>query len=74
MPVRLIEAGGMPPPILAFQQMMSDHLHTAVHIGQNVASTPKLVWMIQRREKLKNGVFWDVTPCGSCKNRHFGGT
>jgi hypothetical protein len=23
---------------------------------------------------LKNGVFWDVTPCGSCKNRHFGGT
>jgi hypothetical protein len=19
----------------------------------------------------KNGVFWDVTPCGSCKNRHF---
>jgi hypothetical protein len=21
----------------------------------------------------KNGVFWDVTPCGSCKNRHFGG-
>jgi hypothetical protein len=19
---------------------------------------------------LKNGVFWDVTPCGSCKNRH----
>jgi hypothetical protein len=24
--------------------------------------------------KLKNGVFWDVTPCGSCKNRRFGGT
>jgi hypothetical protein len=23
---------------------------------------------------LKNGVFWLVTPCGSCKNRHFGGT
>jgi hypothetical protein len=21
----------------------------------------------------KNGVFWDVTPCGSCKNRRFGG-
>jgi hypothetical protein len=21
-----------------------------------------------------NGVFWDVTPCGSCKNRRFGGT
>jgi hypothetical protein len=23
---------------------------------------------------MKNGVFWDVTPCGSCKNRSLGGT
>jgi hypothetical protein len=23
---------------------------------------------------LKNGVFWDVRPCGSCKNRRFGGS
>jgi hypothetical protein len=23
---------------------------------------------------MNNGVFWDVTPCGSCKNRRFGGT
>jgi hypothetical protein len=23
---------------------------------------------------LKNGVLWDVTPGGSCKNRRFGGT
>jgi hypothetical protein len=23
---------------------------------------------------MKNGVYWDVTPCGSCKNRGFGGT
>jgi hypothetical protein len=22
----------------------------------------------------KNGVFWEVKPCGSCKNRRFGGT
>jgi hypothetical protein len=22
----------------------------------------------------KNGVLWDVMPCGSCKNRRFGGT
>jgi hypothetical protein len=22
---------------------------------------------------MKNGVFLDVTPCGSCKNRYFGG-
>jgi hypothetical protein len=24
--------------------------------------------------RAKNGVFCDVTPCGSCKNRRFGGT
>jgi predicted transcriptional regulator len=23
---------------------------------------------------MKNGVFWDVTPCGSCKSRRFRGT
>jgi hypothetical protein len=23
---------------------------------------------------MKNAVFWDVTPCASCKNRRFGGT
>jgi hypothetical protein len=23
---------------------------------------------------IKNGVFWDITPCGSCKNRRFGRT
>jgi hypothetical protein len=23
---------------------------------------------------IKNAVFWEFTPCGSCKNRGFGGT
>jgi hypothetical protein len=23
---------------------------------------------------MKNAVFWNVTPCGSCKNRRVGGT
>jgi hypothetical protein len=23
---------------------------------------------------MKNGVFWEATPCASCKNRRFGGT
>jgi hypothetical protein len=22
---------------------------------------------------MKNAIFWDVTPCGSCKNQYFGG-
>jgi hypothetical protein len=37
-----------------------------------------VVTLIYRSHKhtdlMKNGVFWDVTPCGSCKNRRFGGT
>jgi hypothetical protein len=23
---------------------------------------------------MKDAVFWDMTPCGSCTNRHLGGT
>jgi hypothetical protein len=23
---------------------------------------------------MENGVFWDVTPCGPCKNQRLGGT
>jgi hypothetical protein len=25
-------------------------------------------------KSLKNAVFWDVTPCGPCNSRRFGGT
>jgi hypothetical protein len=32
-----------------------------------------LLYTVQTEVK-KNGVFWVVTPCGSCKNRRFGGT
>jgi hypothetical protein len=28
----------------------------------------------EKRTKLKNVVFWDVTPCDSSKNRRFAGT
>jgi hypothetical protein len=24
--------------------------------------------------QINNAIFWDVTPCGFCKNQHFGGT
>jgi hypothetical protein len=30
--------------------------------------------VLQTSLSIKNGVFWVVTPCGSCKNRRFGGT
>jgi hypothetical protein len=31
-------------------------------------------WPQDTNMYLKNGGFWDVTPCGCCKNRRFGGT
>jgi hypothetical protein len=30
--------------------------------------------LVKDHLSIKNGVFWDVTPCGTCKNRRFGGT
>jgi hypothetical protein len=27
-----------------------------------------------RNRNFNNAVFWEVTPCGPCKNRRFGGT
>jgi hypothetical protein len=33
-----------------------------------------LLALKQQKKIMKTGVFWDVTPCGSCKNRHLGGT
>jgi hypothetical protein len=29
---------------------------------------------MRSRDKMKNALFWDVTPCGSGKNRLLGGT
>jgi hypothetical protein len=39
-------------------------------IIENIAG--KIV--VEKLEWKKNGIFWDVTPCGSCNNRRFGGT
>jgi hypothetical protein len=34
----------------------------------------KYITVAELSVELKNGVFLDVAPCGSCKNRRFGGT
>jgi hypothetical protein len=34
----------------------------------------RLIFEVFTAVTMKNGIFWDVTPCGSCKNRRFGGT
>jgi hypothetical protein len=41
-------------------------------LGATLAITSN--WHAAKKYYVKNGVFWDVTPCGSFKNRHFGGT
>jgi hypothetical protein len=35
---------------------------------------PRCVLLVQLLRFLKNAVFWDATPCGSCRNRRSGGT
>jgi hypothetical protein len=54
-------------------RILSSMLHTWFHIfNWLVLSFLSLFWRTEAG--LKNGFFWDVTPCGSCKNRRFGGT
>jgi hypothetical protein len=38
------------------------------------ASIISVTTICEQGKTLKNGIFWVVTPCGSCKNRRFGGT
>jgi hypothetical protein len=49
-------------------------------------SDPNVVYTLTRKKQIsvrsevstavtmKDGVLWDVTPCGVCKNRRYGGT
>jgi hypothetical protein len=56
-------------------------MHLSV-MGESICSMSRIAkWKVKivRFEvftamTVKSGVFWDVRPCGSCKNRRFGGT
>jgi hypothetical protein len=39
----------------------------------NISSAEEIIFQ-KTYKYTKNGVFWDVTLCGNCKNRRFGGT
>jgi hypothetical protein len=55
-------------------------------VGQSILHTTRMLYSDCKRicedvrfevftaVTMKNGVFWHVTTCGSCKNRRFGGT
>jgi hypothetical protein len=42
-------------------------------LWNNIAPTI-LFQGLENQNKSRNAVFWDVTPCGSCKDRRLGGT
>jgi hypothetical protein len=37
-------------------------------------SSVVLIFEVFMAVTMMNDIFWDVTPCGSCKSRRFGGT
>jgi hypothetical protein len=43
-------------------------------LQENMTVTTHVRFEVFTAVTMKNGVFWDVTPCGSCNNRRFGGT
>jgi hypothetical protein len=46
--------------------------NSSVHIVYSLVFSVRVE--VFKAVTMKNGVFWDVTPCGSCKNQRFGGT
>jgi ethanolamine utilization microcompartment shell protein EutL len=42
--------------------------------GNSVTVVKRKINETINKLRVKNGVFWDVTPCGSCKSRRFGET
>jgi hypothetical protein len=58
--------------------LLGDNIDTINKTTGTLTDASKEVGLEVNVEKtnctLNNCVFWDVTPCGSCKNRRFGGT
>jgi hypothetical protein len=42
--------------------------------GSSEILCPNVRFEVFTAVTMKIGVFWDVMPCGSCKNQRFGGT
>jgi hypothetical protein len=63
---------------VAWNRRLHTHRNSWAHQYRHIACClhyPVFCYIrIKHLSILKNGVFWDVTPWGSCKNRRFGGT
>jgi hypothetical protein len=64
-------------------QVLHNYIHEEMHTTSSFAILRELdhfrrlnggTEYEKEMDSMKNGVFWDVTPYGSCKNRRFGGT
>jgi hypothetical protein len=66
-------------PLLLQNEQKHHHLEGCGELQQQLQEDPDFLLKCVRFEvfttvTMKNDVFWDVTPCGSCKDRSFGGT
>jgi hypothetical protein len=55
-------------------QSLLRNVERIMHSLDNIKATVAFFLDIEQAYDEKNGVFWVVTPCDSCKNRRFGGT
>jgi hypothetical protein len=68
------------PIVLFLRKPSSGMLRRVAHVRTDVSEEciESIIKAIRMGElgmlAVKNAIFWDVTPCGSCKNRRFGGT
>jgi hypothetical protein len=64
--------------LLAFaddMNLLGDNIDT-INKTETLIGACKEVGLVVNVDKTRytfNGIFWDVTPCGSCNNRRFGG-
>jgi hypothetical protein len=56
-------------------ELVSEVLHITSMLHIDISNYLNIArFVVFMAVTIKDGVFWDVTPCGSCKNRRFGGT
>jgi hypothetical protein len=58
-----------PSPQLTLRSMMVQNAH---HLDMLPTSLESVSSEVFTAVTMKNAFSWDVTPCGSCENRHFG--
>jgi hypothetical protein len=61
--------------LLCMNSSVTEHLWVCCinSLTINYLSNSTVLLLLKVCNSEKNAVSWDITPCGSCKNRHFGG-